>query len=284
MPPVTYQRERRRLGGWLRRLREQAGLSGYALAERAGWGQPKVSKIERGRQLPTEADIRTWTSLTGESTALGDLLDLLERARVEYATFREQYEVAGGASALHADMAALEAQATVLGSFQPAMVPSLVQTAEYAREMLNLPCGPAMWGADEQEIGRLVAARMARQQVLYQPGKTVRVVMLEAALRTRVVSPRSLAGQVDRLIAVVGSPSLELGVVPFDAAVPVYPLSGFATYDDDLVTVETITGEQQLSERGEVAAYLGFLDALLDASARGRDLVSLLQRVIAELR
>jgi len=73
-------------------------------------------------------------------------------------------------------------------------------------------------------------------------------------------------------------------VVPFDAAVPVYPLSGFATYDDDLVTVETITGEQQQSERGEVAAYLGFLDALLDASARGRDLVSLLQRVLAELR
>lgn len=54
----------------------------------------------------------------------------------------------------------------------------------------------------------MVAKRLQRQQVLYQHGKQVTVVMLEGALRARVVSAPTLAGQLDRLMAVSGLASL----------------------------------------------------------------------------
>jgi len=59
----------------------------------------------------------------------------------------------------------------------------LLQTSEYAREYLHLPCGPLSFGADEDAVDQMVAKRMQRQQVLYQPGKQVTVVMPEGALR-----------------------------------------------------------------------------------------------------
>jgi len=93
--------------------------------------------------------------------------------------------------------------------------------------------------AYQRERGRLAEAQ-------------VTVVMLEGALRARVVSAPTLAGQLDRLMAVSGLASLELCIIPFEAAVPVFPLSGFRLYDD-LVIVESIVGEQQLAEADDVA-------------------------------
>ena len=69
-----------------------------------------------------------------------------------------------------------------------------------------------------------------------------------------MVSAPALVGQLDRLLAVTGLPALELSIIAFAAAVPVFPLSGFRLYGD-LVIVESIVGEQQLAEAGDVACY-----------------------------
>lgn len=50
----SERRERMRvLGARLRALRAEAGLTGAALAQRAGVGQPTVSKVETGRMVPS---------------------------------------------------------------------------------------------------------------------------------------------------------------------------------------------------------------------------------------
>jgi hypothetical protein len=54
------------------------------------------------------------------------------------------------------------------------MISGLLQTSEYAREFLHLACGPLSYGQDEDEIDQMVADRMQRQQVLYQPAKRPR--------------------------------------------------------------------------------------------------------------
>jgi hypothetical protein len=157
-----------------------------------------------------------------------------------------------GAGGVQAGIVELETQATRIAEFQPGMISGLLQTSEYAREFLHLACGPLSYGQDEDEIDWMVAKLMQRQQVLYQPAKRVHVVMLEGALRARVVSVPTLIGQLDRLLAVIGLPTLELGIIPFEAAVPVFPLSGFRLYDD-LVIAELIVGEQWLAEADDVA-------------------------------
>jgi len=50
-------------------------------------------------------------------------------------------------------------------------------------------------------------------------------------------------------MAVSGLSSLELGIIPFETAVPVFPLSGFRLYDG-LVIVESIVQERHLTLTG----------------------------------
>jgi transcriptional regulator with XRE-family HTH domain len=284
LPLTTYLREREHLAEALRNLRAGTGLSGNRFAQRLGWVQSRVSKIETGKQLPTEADIEAWAAVAAAPPdVVRELLDNLRRARVEYATWQDNYRAAGGAAAKQADIAALEAQAVRLAKFQPVMIPSQLQTAEYARELLHSASGPGAWGADDADIIEMIAIRMQRQQILYQPRKHVRIVILEAALRTRVTSPAAMAGQLDRLIALGGVPALDLGIIPFGTQVPVYPLSGFVLFDDHLVIVETLTGEQQLSDPDAVSRYLRWFDLLHEAALHGRDAVPLIQRALTEL-
>jgi transcriptional regulator with XRE-family HTH domain len=279
----AYQRERRRLAEALKALRVGAGLSGARLAEMLGWQQSKVSKIETRKQLPGEDDVAAWATATNApAETASELLAMLRGARIEYAGWKDAYREAG-ADGVQADILDLEAQTTHIAEFQPAQISGLLQTADYAREYLRLPCGPLSFGADEDAIEQMVAKRMQRQQVLYQHGKQVQIVMLEGALRTRVVSAAALAGQLDRLLAVSGLTSLELGIIPFDAPVPVFPLSGFRLYDD-LVIVESIVGEQQLAEADDVTRYEKYLQLLRESASTGRKAAAVIQRALESLR
>jgi transcriptional regulator with XRE-family HTH domain len=278
----AYQRERRRLAEALKALRVGAGLSGARLAEMLGWQQSKVSKIETRRQLPGEDDISAWAGATGASPeAASDLLAMLRGARIEYAAWKDAYRESG-ADGVQAGILEIEAGSARIAEFQPALISGLLQTAEYARELQHLPCGPLSYGRDEDEISRMVAERMQRQQVLYQPGKQVQIVMLEGALRSRVVSAQTLAGQLDRLMSVIGLASLELGIIPFEAAVPVWPTAGFRLYDD-LVIEESVEGENQVADPDLVARYGKDFELLREAANMGRDAVAVIRRSLDSL-
>jgi transcriptional regulator with XRE-family HTH domain len=285
---TTFQRGPSALAAQLRALREDAGLTGTSLAQQVGWGQSKVSKIETGRQLPTEDDIRVWARVVGAPAGkVEELLAALRSARVEFATWREQYRTAGGGAAKQADIAALEARATRIGEFQPAFIPGLLQTAQYARELLvawALDAAQGALGIGEADVDPLVAARMQRQHVLYQPGKQVQLVVLEAALYSRVCSPEALAGQLDRLLAVTSLPNVEFGIIPFAARLPVFPICSFMIFDTELVTAETLTGEQQVNEPEQIALYDRFFTLLRDGAARGQDAAALVHQALGELR
>jgi transcriptional regulator with XRE-family HTH domain len=279
----AYQRERRRLAEALKTLRVGAGLSGARLAEMLGWQQSKVSKIETRKQLPTEEDIAAWVGAAGGSPeTASELLGALRGARVEYAAWKDAYSESG-ADGVQAGILEIEAQSTRIAEFQPAIISGLLQTAEYARELQHLPCGPLSYGRDEDEISRMIAERMQRQQAIYQPGRQVQIVMLEGALRTRVVSAPTLAGQLSWLMSAIGLASLELGVIPFEATVPVWPTAGFRLYDD-LVIEESVEGENQVAEPELVARYEKDFGLLREAAIRNRDAVPVIQRSLEALR
>jgi hypothetical protein len=258
------------------------------LAQQAGWGQSKVSKIETGRQLPTEDDIRQWARVVGAPAAkVQELLASLERAKVEFATWREQYRAAGSGAEKQADIRALEARAIRIGEFQPAFIPGLLQTAQYARELLlawAVDAAQGAFGINEAGVDRLVAARMQRQQLLYEPGKQVQPLILEAALYSRVCSPETLAGQLDRLIAVTSLSNVEFGIIPFAASLPVFPICSFMIFDTELVTIESLTGEQQVNDPDQIALYDRFFALLRDSAAHGQGAVALIHRALTELR
>lgn len=278
MPIRIYQRDRARLTERLKALREGAGLSGSALARALGWPQSKVSKIETMKQLPNADDVRAWADKTGApANSADELVGLLADARHEDVEWKDAFREIG-ASGVQAEILALESHAIRIGEFQPSMMSGLLQTAEYARESLHIPSGPMAFGSTEDDIERMIALRMQRQQALYRPGKQVQIVLLESALRVRLTSAGTLRGQLDRLIAVAGLTSLDLRIIPFETALPVFPLSGFRIYDEDLVIVESVHREEPISDADEVANYIQFFDLLRGVSCRGDDALRLIRR------
>nr|MDQ3093385.1 DUF5753 domain-containing protein [Actinomycetota bacterium] len=138
-------------------------------------------------------------------------------------------------------------------------------------------------GATEADVDAQIAKRIRRQDVLYEPGKQVQLVMGEAALHGRPGATGTLLGQLDKLISVAGLPTVELGIIPL-GTLPVMPVSGFAVYDTELVLVETLTGEQRINNPEEVATYAKAFELLRGAAVTGPDSTALIQRVAGSLR
>lgn len=277
--------QRVRLAARLRALRTAAFPSGNQFARHIGWAQSKVSKLETGAQRPSEDDVREWVRATDHGADVeAEVLAMATAARFEYSTVRDDVRRGGGIAAAQVQIAGLESAATHIAEYQPIMLPGLVQTAAYARELLALHGGPMTAGASEDEVEALVSARIRRQEILYQPGKQIQLVIGEAALHDPPGSIETLVGQLDRLVAVAGLASVDLAVLPVGTRMPVLPLSSFAAHDKQLVFVETMTGEQRLDQPDEVAVYVMAFELLRNAAATGPAAVALIQRVAAGLR
>jgi transcriptional regulator with XRE-family HTH domain len=258
------------LGHRLRTLREAAGLSGVALAAQlgAGWGQSKVSKIETGRQLPTAEEIAAWAVATGADP--GQLHALRAKASAEYGPWKVRLAQAGGPLALQDELTALARSCTFLGEYQAVIVPGYLQTPAYMREMALGDPYVAADGVDADTLDRVVAAKVRQQSILYEPGRDIVHVVGEAVLRSRYghMSVDTLRNQLRHLAEQAVLPRHTFGVIPFSTVVPV-AAGGFSLYDRDLVVVETIAGDLQLTEPEAVSRYARWLDQLLDAALTG---------------
>lgn len=167
-----------------------------------------MSKLEHGGKRPAEEDLRQWAEAVGATTQqLGKLYEVASAARIEYAAVSQRYRRHGGAVAEQEPTTHEDASTARIAELQPAMVPGLVQTAAYAREVLTRPCGPAASGVSTDEIEAIVGARMQRQQIRYEPQQTIQLIMDEAALRTRFGAKETLLGKPDRLTALATTPA-----------------------------------------------------------------------------
>lgn len=264
------RRARVALSEALRQARRDANLTGAALSQRlgAGWAQPKVSKIEAGRQIPTPAEIQAWAEVT--TTNADQLLAIHQRALHEYETFRDSYDAEGGADHLQGAYADAERAATLINGFQPNIVHGLLQTPDYARHLLRLPGGPSDHGADSDEIDRMVAARMRRSAILYEPGRQITILIGEAALHNQIGSPDLMRGQLDHIARLATTAThATIGIVPF-TNFPVLVQHGW-DQRDQIITLETTAGDLEIADPVEVAQYEHWAELLLNAAATGQD-------------
>jgi len=265
MAPAPAHRARDALTAHLRKVRRDANLTGVAMATELGpgWAQPRVSKIESGRQLPTEDDLIAWARVTGAEH--GELLALYRRALHEYETFRHAYTTQGDAAGHQAGYAFAEHAARLLFFYQPFIVHALLQTPEYARAILDLPGGPADHGASRDEIDRMIAERMRRASILWEPGRTVTVLAGEAALRNHIGSPDIMRRQIEHINNLAATLThARVGVIPFDRC-PILPLHGWEQRDS-IISIETTAGDLEIADPSEVEQYERWSQLLIDAA------------------
>ncbi|MBV8933388.1 MAG: helix-turn-helix domain-containing protein [Kutzneria sp.] len=279
MTATDLDRRRTRFGERLRRLRERAGfVTGTAFAARLGWQQSRVSRIETGAQLATDADLITWLAAVDarEPIAASMRTELLE-LRLQSASWKRQLRTGNRRRQEHA--ASIEDASSRIRAFETALVPGLVQTAEYAEHVFATN---AEFYRSPADIDESVRVRMERQRVLYDRSKTIELVMTEAALHYPVCPPEVLAAQLDRLIAVAGLSSVTFGIIPLGTRLPVVPMHGFWILDGQAI-IETIDTEITVTEPEDVALYSRMADAMVSVATVGSAARTILLRLIDEI-
>lgn len=256
-----------------------AELSGKQLAQRLGWAASKVSRLEHGGQTATVGDIDALAAILGLPAGVRDeLVEDLRSLRVEYATWRRQLR--SGFAPRQRVAQILDEGARTMRDLQTAVVPGLLQTADYARAVFS---GLAELQG-QRDVEAAVHERLRRQEVLYQPGRDFRFLLTEAALRARVGSTGTHRGQLDRLLVLAGLAGVELALLPFAAQVPTTPDHNFVLFDERLVLIETFHAELALRDPDDIALYGRLFEIYWAAAERGEAASALITRTALDLR
>jgi transcriptional regulator with XRE-family HTH domain len=258
-------------------MRKAAGLTGDRLAAQLGWTRAKIPKIENGRQMPTEADITAWAEATGQPEAAAELLGMLGDAQAIYRQWRLG---AGGHEALQGQYDALVRGAARIRSFQIMLIPGLLQTPGYARSRALEAV--RLHGANPDGVEATVAARMRRQEVLYDTRKTFTFVITDAALRYLLCPRDVMLMQLDRLAAVSGFGNVSLGIIPAGVELAVAPMVGYLMADDTTI-VETFTSMITVAAN-ESPKYAQITDELMAESVTGDEARRLITVAAEDLR
>lgn len=274
----TVHEAKEALGARLRELRLEAGLTGAELARQAGWHQTKVSKIEYGKTRPTEADIRIWCTHTHAENHIPDLIATVRNIEAAYLEWRRV--LGTGLKRRQQASVAMEADTEFMRCFHPVLIPGLLQTAEYAEEILR---NVTEFYRLTDDVDAGVSKRMERQQVLYRRSHRFHFVIAEQALHTTVGNDHIMTGQLDRLLAVMGMPRVAFGIVPANARYRV-PTSNFIIFDNRMVMVEGITAELTITQPREIALYEKTFQMLVRQACRGEEARGLIRRALDERR
>ena len=275
-----YQQAREALGARFRQLRKDAGLTGKELAEHLGWSQPKVSRIERGQRTPSEEDLQAFARVIGATAeATDELLTRVRTVHSVHAAWRRQ--LAGGAAVGQHDILELEASVRLVRAFEPAVIPGMLETDDYARKLFDDVV--ALYGIPN-DVDEAVRIRLRRQQLIHDPARRFEFIIGEAALRFRLCPPAVMRAQLDLVRALSNLETVEVFILPSDAELPFLPMHGFWIFDDELVSVETVHTRVEAREPSEVALYLRVFDQLKAAAYGQQAARVLLTRVIEDWR
>lgn len=259
----SLHQARQALGQQLRDLRKDAGLTGRSLAGLASWHSSKVSKIEYGKQTPSEDDIRVWCRLTSADKQIPDLIAAVRNIESMYVEWRRMLSV--GTRRRQNASRRLESDTKLMRWYEPVLVPGILQTADYASEVMrrvikfyDIP--------DDLDAG--VAERMERQTILYRGDHRFHFILAQQALNTTVGGVETMIGQLDRLLAVMSLPRIVFGIIPNHAEYRV-PTNQFIIFDNRLVHIETVSAELSISQPREVALYNRAFQQLSEQAATG---------------
>jgi hypothetical protein len=189
------QEPRQRFAEELRTLRAGSGTSLRALGDRLGWDWSLFGKMEKGETLGSPEVVQALDTHYGTP---GLLLALWEVAAGDHTQFRERYR----------RYMALEAEAVSLWHFAVSVLPGLLQTPGYAREVL------AAGGLKGKELEQQVEARMGRRELLEgEDAPPFRTILSEAVLRTPLRDVGEWRKQLEYLAEMAERPNVTVHVL-----------------------------------------------------------------------
>jgi transcriptional regulator with XRE-family HTH domain len=184
------------VGRQLKLRREAVGMRAGEFGKAVGYGEDLVYKIESGKRIPRPE----YLELADEVLGAGGLLAAMKE---DVAKVRYPKKVR--------DLAQMEARAVEIGVYVCHSISGLLQTPEHARAAFESRQPPY----SEEEVERMVAARMARQSIFDRdPAPALGFVLEEAPLRRPLGGTMVWRQQLERLLAVGRMRNVSLQVMP----------------------------------------------------------------------
>ncbi|MEV4058951.1 DUF5753 domain-containing protein [Nonomuraea dietziae] len=236
---------RRRLAAELRRLREDAQVTGTQVAQVLDGSSSKVSRMEKAQVIAHKDDV----------ALLADFYHVSPAARAELLALAEEAEGKGWWDALdsisesYANFIGLESGAEAIFTWQNVIFPGLLQTSDYARALIGF--GDAWSALSPAQTERLVRVRARRARVLEEANPPQLTVLLEeSVLMRRFGSPEVMRDQLRHILDVATRPNVSVRVVPLERSSPFHSFvllkfpqrKGLGDMHDDLVYIENATG------------------------------------------
>ena len=239
--------QRRRLAAELRRLRTGAGQTAEAVGRSLGWSKATVSRYELAQSRIKPADVAKLLDYYGvQGSRLEQLLALAEEA-----THKGWWEAFTDVWAdEHLAFIGLEAEAASLLEWQINVIPGLLQTERYAREVLS--------GYDEvavitpHAITRRVETRLIRQRLLTREQPLDYVALLDESVLRRQRGDRSvMRAQLQQLAAVSELKNVTIQILPLNEnhglTVDSFSILQFGESDEtalnDVVSIDHLSSE-----------------------------------------
>jgi len=267
---------RRRLAAELRRLR--GTRTGGEVAKALTWSPAKVSRFELGQtNFPPD-----------EVEKLLDFYGVAEPRRRELLTLAAEAgqrgwwdEYSDVLAPEFMEFIGLEAEADSLAHWQVGVIPGLLQTEEYARQLNTgyhsvIPTPPGV-------LERLVRVRMIRQELLRrEPPLRLSVVMDESVLLRKIGDRNLMRAQLRHLAKVAELPNVEVRVLPLDRETSLVAESfAILAFDPrpadatgklaDVVSTEGVTSELYVEGESDTYLYRLVFQGLVKASLSPAD-------------
>lgn len=253
----------------LRMWRQQMSWTQVEMGGKLGYSASLISGVETMDKAPTT----DFASRCDEAFAApGTFVTLQELVA------REAYP------AFFAPIIPFEREAVRIHGWELGAVPSLLQTAEYARVLIKSG-RPKDTGT---EIDKLVAARMERQAIVSTPAAPLLWYVLDESVPRHVVGgPAVMREQLDRLLDATDTPGIVIQILPFtadnragsDGPISIYEFADAAS----VCYTECYGGGRIVEGREEVADLMTVINLIRASALSTRDSRHLIHRIRSEL-
>lgn len=254
-------------GKEIKYAREARGWSQQELADKLFCGQPYISKVETGQQLP--------------GAPFAEQCDRVFDTPGVYARMRQRAADAPY-PAWFVSYLKLEREAATICDYSNAFIMGILQTPEYAAAV-NRSAHPR---ETEAEIKARVELRMQRREI-FEGGRPplLWVILHEAVLRSAVGGPGVMRGQLQHLTVAAESPHIVIQVFPFSAGAPSrgVPFIVLTRQDGTIILYEETYERGQVDDSAEAVAEAQAAYERLRADALSpADSLALIRRVTEE--
>lgn len=284
VPASVFRRE---LGGRLKDLRTESGLTLVEVGRLVGVHHGHLSRIEHAKRATTEKLVQNLLDKAYPHLVTSDnrlqILDLVRADLVEedphprHRALLNSTQIGG--------YLRLERSARKLKAYELALVTGLLQTAEYAEAVIRAMRPDLTTG----EVRALVSVRMERQKRLIGTGgATLEAVIDEAALRRPVGPPELMKRQMERLLDIAEHETVLVRLLPLETGCHAglygsFMIMEFPAPNPSVVWVENLAHSMYFEDRKHVEPYNEAFNGLWQKTLPPAEAVSRIEKVIKEL-